>query len=109
VSDLIHEAGSVSHGAGKVLQTHDDVERDLGKLRNVIDDLVANAWGGSASQAFHQVMGEWDTSAKRLLVAMGNIGDLLDRTGKEFTMTDDMQKNMVMQTKDYGGKLGERL
>ena len=51
---------SLVQGAGKVKSTRTDVSGDLSKLRNVIDDLVAHGWHGTASQGFQQVMASWE-------------------------------------------------
>jgi|SRR5688572_20769319 len=100
---------SLVQGAGKVKSTRTDVSGDLSKLRNVIDDLVAHGWHGTASQGFQQVMASWDSNAQKLMVSLDEIAKLLDDSGAQFTMTDEEQKKMVMQTKDYSGALGQRL
>lgn len=100
---------SLVQGAGQVRATRTDVSGDLSKLRNVIDDLVAQGWHGTASQGFQQVMNSWDSNSKRLMVSLDEIAKLLDDSGAQFTMTDEEQNKLVMQTKDYGGALGSRL
>jgi WXG100 family type VII secretion target len=100
---------SLVHGATRVRGTRTEVMGDLSKLRNVIDDLVAHGWHGSASAEFTQVMQSWDTNANKLTNAMENIAKLLNDSGTEFSMNDEQQKKMLLQTKDYSGALGSRL
>jgi ESAT-6 family protein len=100
---------SIVHGATKVRQVRADVSGDLDKLRNVIDDLVAQGWHGSASEGFAVVMNSWDGSVKKLMVAMDEIAKLLDKSGASFSMTDSEQRTSIMQTRDYSGALGQRL
>ncbi|HEX6683107.1 MAG TPA: WXG100 family type VII secretion target [Candidatus Limnocylindrales bacterium] len=100
---------SIVHGATKVRSTRADVSGDLDKLRNVIDDLVAHGWHGSASEGFRDVMTSWDNSVKKLMIAMDEIAKLLDKSGASFSMTDHEQKVSIMQTRDYSGALGQRL
>ena len=40
---------------------------------------------------------------------MENIAKLLNDSGTEFSMNDEQQKKMLLQTKDYSGALGSRL
>ena len=100
---------SLVQGATRVRGTRTEVMGDLSKLRNVIDDLVAHGWRGSASVEFTQVMQSWDTNANKLTTAMENIAKLLNDSGAEFSMNDEQQKTMLQQTKDYSGALGSRL
>jgi len=100
---------SLVHGATRVRGTRTEVMGDLSKLRNVIDDLVAHGWHGTASAEFGQVMSSWDRNANRLTHAMEEIAKLLNDSGAQFSMTDEQQKKMLMQTKDYSGALGQRL
>lgn len=100
---------SLVHGATRVRQTRTEVSADLAKLRNVIDDLVAHGWHGTASVGFQQVMSSWDGSAQKLMVSLDEIAKLLDASGTQFSVTDEQQKKFMMQTKDYSGALGQRL
>jgi WXG100 family type VII secretion target len=100
---------SLVHGATRVRGTRTEVIGDLAKLRNVIDDLVAHGWHGTAPAEFTQVMSAWDRNANRLTDAMEEIAKLLNDSGAQFSMTDEQQKTMLLQTKDYSGALGQRL
>jgi WXG100 family type VII secretion target len=96
-------------GVDVVRATHDDVRSDLSKLRNVVDDLVAQGWKGKASAGFTEVMGEWDRNADKLLNAMSRIADLMQTSGQTFTINDEEQQNLMQKTRDYSGVLGQRL
>ena len=100
---------SLVQGAGQVRSTRTDVSGDLSKLRNVIDDLVAHGWHGTASQGFSQVMASWDSNAQKLMVSLDEIAKLLDDSGAQFTMNDEEQQRQIMGVKDYSGALGGRL
>jgi WXG100 family type VII secretion target len=95
-------------GADVVRTARTEVDGDLSKLRNVVDDLVA-AWKGQASMGFTNVMEEWDRNATKLVTAMDRIADLLETSGQEFTVTDEDQQRLVERTRDYSGALGQRL
>lgn len=99
----------MGHGATQVRKTRDEVQADLTKLRNVIDDLVAHGWGGSASVEFHQVMGRWDTSSKKLMVSLEEIAKILDTTKEKFSVNEAQQRALMGQSRDYSGALGQKL
>ena len=56
---------SLVHGATRVRGTRQRSWRPV-EAANVIDDLVAHGWHGSASAEFTQVMSRWDTNANKL-------------------------------------------
>lgn len=100
---------SLVQGAGQVRSTRTDVSGDLSKLRNVIDDLVAQGWHGTASQGFQQVMSSWDSNAQKLMVSLDEIAKLLDNSGAQFTANDEEQQRQINSVRDYSGALGGRL
>ncbi|MBB5829207.1 WXG100 family type VII secretion target [Micromonospora carbonacea] len=74
--------------------TRGDVDGELKKLWNVVDDL-AMAWKGQASSGFQQLMLRWNEDTAKLLTAMDNIADLLDKSGTTHQVNDEEQQQML--------------
>ena len=88
------DAETLHRAATDVRSTRTDVEGDLRSLWGTVDDL-AIAWKGQASTGFQQLMQRWDGDVKRLLTAMSDIADLLDKTGTTHTVNDEQQNTMM--------------
>jgi WXG100 family type VII secretion target len=99
------EVERVYHGASKVREVRADVSGDLDKLRNLVTDLTQQAWKGAAADGFGVVMQSWDGSVRKLMVAMDEIAKLLDKSGHNFSMTDQENKTAMEKVKDYSGAL----
>ncbi|WP_238006619.1 WXG100 family type VII secretion target [Dactylosporangium sp. AC04546] len=83
------------HAAAKdVRSTHDTVNGKLSDLRNQIDDLVA-AWKGQASAGFESVMRRWDGDTNKLLKALSDIADLLDKGANTHQANEEEQAAMM--------------
>jgi ESAT-6 family protein len=95
------DAATLHAAAKDVRATHGDVSGKLNDLRGCIDDLVA-AWKGEASGGFVQVMTRWDGDTKKLLGALSDIADLLDKSGHTHTANEEEQKHMFNK---YGSSL----
>ncbi|MGA3561757.1 WXG100 family type VII secretion target [Melissospora conviva] len=80
--------------ASDVRSTRQDVDGELKKLWNVVDDL-ALAWKGGASTGFQQLMTRWNEDTAKLLVAMDSIAELLDKSGTTHQVNDEEQKQML--------------
>lgn len=90
------------HAAAKdVRGTHDTVNGKLSDLRGAIDDLVA-AWKGEASAGFAQVMTRWDQDSVKLLTALSDIADLLDKSANTHQANEEQQAAMMNK---YGNSL----
>jgi WXG100 family type VII secretion target len=74
--------------------TRTEVEGDLRKLWGVVDDL-AMAWKGQASTGFQTLMERWNGDVSKLLTAMDNIADLLDKTATTHQVNDEQQQQML--------------
>lgn len=74
--------------------TRTEVEGDLRKLWGVVDDL-AIAWQGQASTGFQNLMQRWNDDVSKLLTAMDNIADLLDKTATTHQVNDEQQQQML--------------
>lgn len=90
------------HAAAKdVRATHDTVNGKLSDLRGAIDDLVA-AWKGDASAGFVKVMHRWDQDTAKLLRALNDISDLLDKSANTHQANEEQQAAMMNK---YGSQL----
>ncbi len=83
------------HTAAKdVRTTRSEVDGELKKLWGVVDDLGV-AWRGQASTGFQNLMQRWNDDVKKLLEAMDNIANLLDKTGTAHQVNDEQQQQML--------------
>jgi WXG100 family type VII secretion target len=83
------------HTAAKdVRNIRTEVDGELAKLGNTVDEL-ASAWQGGASRGFQQVMDRWNTDVKKLLQAMDEIANLLDKSADTHQANDDAQQQML--------------
>jgi WXG100 family type VII secretion target len=73
----------------------------LTELRGAIDDLVA-AWKGEASSGFSKVMTRWDQDSTKLLTALHDIADLLDKGANTHQANEEQQSQMMNK---YGNSL----
>ncbi|MFI2709228.1 WXG100 family type VII secretion target [Micromonospora sp. NPDC018662] len=87
-------AASLHTAASDVRSTRSDVDGELKKLWNVVDDL-AMAWKGQASTGFQSLMTRWTEDTNKLLTAMDNIADLLDKSGTTHQVNDEDQQQML--------------
>jgi early secretory antigenic target protein ESAT-6 len=95
------DAATLHAAAKDVRGTHGNVRGKLGTLRGQIDDLVA-AWQGDASRGFVQVMERWDGDTNKLLQALSDIADLLDKSANTHTANEENQTQMFNK---YGSAL----
>jgi len=87
--------------AKDVQGTRNDVANKLTQLRGVTNDLVAS-WKGDASGGFSQVMQRWDTDVQKLLTALGDIADLLDKSATTHQVNEEHQAQAMNK---YGAAL----
>lgn len=65
------------------------------EIKGLLDQLrgdvhaVGGSWEGAAAVAFQNVMNRWDTSANKLQVALGSIGDSIKSSGTAYGAADD--------------------
>lgn len=88
------DAATLHQAAGDVRSTRGEVDGDLAKLWNTVDDL-AMAWKGDASSGFQQLMNRWNEDVKKLLTAMDDIADLLDKSGTQHEVNEQEQSQMM--------------
>lgn len=80
--------------ANDVRSTRSEVDGELKKLWSVVDDL-AIAWQGQASTGFQSLMNRWNGDTAKLLDALNDIADLLDKSGTAHQATDEEQQQML--------------
>jgi WXG100 family type VII secretion target len=95
------DAATMHAAAKDVRATHETVNGKLTDLRGAIDDLVA-AWKGDASAGFTQVMTRWDQDSVKLLTALSDIADLLDKGANTHQANEEQQAAMMNK---YGNSL----
>ncbi|MFC4065169.1 WXG100 family type VII secretion target [Actinoplanes subglobosus] len=94
MSEFQIDHASLHTAAKDTREVRQDIEGDLKKLWGVVDDL-AIAWQGKASSGFQTLMSRWSEDTKKLLTAMDNIADLLDKTGTSHQVNDEEQEQML--------------
>jgi WXG100 family type VII secretion target len=83
------------HTAAKdVRHIRTEVDGELSKLWNTVDELAV-AWQGGASRGFQQVMQRWNDDVKKLLTAMDDIANLLDKSADTHQTNDEAQQQML--------------
>ena len=98
---IIADVETLHKAATDIRSTRGDVEGDLRTLWGTVDDL-AIAWKGAASGGFQQLMQRWDGDVKKLLQAMGDIADLLDKSATTHQVNDENSNSMMQK---FGGAL----
>jgi WXG100 family type VII secretion target len=88
------EHATLHTAANDVRTTRSEVDGELKKLWGVVDDLAV-AWQGQASTGFQSLMSRWNEDVQKLLQAMDNIADLLDKTGTAHQVNDEEQQQML--------------
>lgn len=77
------EADVMVATAGRVDDTSNQVQGELGRLRGVVDGVRAN-WVGSAQVSFDGLMQRWDTSARELQEALSSISQNIRHNAHNF-------------------------
>jgi len=88
--------------AQDVRQTKSDVDGELRKLGGTVQDLQP-AWKGAAAAGFQNLMQRWQDDTNKLLTALNEIGDLLDKAATRHQTTDEEQSSMFSK---YDSALG---
>lgn len=73
--------------AGRVDNTNNEVQGELGRLHGVVDG-VRGSWAGSAQVSFDQLMQRWDNSARELREALTSISDNIRHNAHSFDSTE---------------------
>jgi WXG100 family type VII secretion target len=80
--------------ASDVRTTRSEVDGELRRLGNTVQELGA-AWQGQAASGFQQLMERWNQDTDKLLKALEDIADLLDKAGTQHQVTDEEQQQML--------------
>ena len=82
--------------ANDVRSTRTDVDGQLKSLHGSVEELGA-AWKGQAAAGFQRLMVKWNEDVSKLLQAMDDIADLLDKSGNVHQANDEQQDQMFNQ------------
>ena len=80
--------------AKDVRATRTEVDGELKTLLGVVDDLAA-AWQGQASSGFQQLMSRWNGDVTKLLHAMDEIANLLDKSATQHMANDEQNQQAL--------------
>ena len=94
MSGIEVNAATLHGAANDVRATRAEVDGELKTLLGVVQDLGAG-WQGDASTGFQNLMGRWHQDATKLLHAMDEIADLLDKSGTVHTSNDQQQQDAL--------------
>jgi WXG100 family type VII secretion target len=76
-----------------VRATREEANGDLKRLANAVQEL-AGAWQGQAATRFQELMERWNGDVNKLTGAMGDIADLLDKSGSQHQSNEEEQAQM---------------
>jgi WXG100 family type VII secretion target len=82
------DPATMAQAAQDTARAKQSVDSNLDSLKAVVDDLAAG-WTGQGATAFNNVMLAWDAEAAKLLDALQDIADNLDKSGAAQAEMDD--------------------
>lgn len=82
---------TLHQAASDVRHVEEEVSGDLTRLRGIVQGL-AGAWQGTAGTAYQNLMLKWDGDVNKLLKALSDIADLLDKSGTQHQVNDEQQQ-----------------
>ena len=94
MSQIQVNAATLHQAAKDVRTTRTEVDGELKTLLGVVDDLAV-AWEGQASAGFQRLMLRWSDDVSKLLHAMDEIADLLDKSATQHTVNDEQQQQAL--------------
>lgn len=94
------EADVMVATAGRVDDTNNQVQGELGRLRGTVDG-VRSSWVGSAQTSFDGLMQRWDNSARELQEALNSISGNIRSNAKNF---DSMEAQNAQAFTAVGGQ-----
>lgn len=92
---------TMARAAQDTARAKQSVDNNLVSLKGVCDDLAAG-WTGRGATAFNNVMTTWDAEAAKLLDALQDIADNLDKSGTAQAEMDDESYSDISM---YDGEL----
>lgn len=94
------EADVMIATAGRVDDTSNEVQGELGRLRGTVDG-VRSSWVGEAQASFDGLMNRWDTSARQLQEALTSISTNIRSNANNF---DQMEAQNAQAFTSVGGQ-----
>ncbi|GIG60650.1 hypothetical protein Lfu02_50220 [Longispora fulva] len=89
------EHSTLHSGATDVRDVRTEVDGLLGRLKGVVVEDLSGAWKGNAAGAFQTLMQRWDDDARKLLTALSDIADLLDKAGAQHHANEERNTQIV--------------
>ncbi len=95
MSNAFQTEAAEMHSASQ--HVHDVVGQIQGQLSALEARLepLQGAWQGTAAVAFHQLKERWHTDVQKLVGALTDIAEALERTGQTYTTTDEDQQSAI--------------
>ena len=90
------DVATLNAAATDCREAQDAVRKEQSNVRMAKENVAAR-WKGRASMTFQNVMQLWLDDADKLLVALNDISDLLDKTGATQTANEQSQDDMFNQ------------
>jgi len=90
------DQATLASAASDVRSTRAEVDGQLKSLQGNVEELGA-AWKGQAATGFASLMNRWNQDIVKLLTAMDEIADLLDKSGNVHAVNDEEQNSMFNQ------------
>lgn len=95
------EADVMVATAGRVDDTNNQVQGELGRLRGVVDG-VRGSWTGQAQSSFDNLMVRWNNSARELQEALQAISDNIRSNARSF---ENVEASNATAFSNVGGGL----
>jgi WXG100 family type VII secretion target len=90
------DVATLTAAANDCREAKDAVRQEQSNVRMAKENVGAR-WKGQASTTFQNVMQLWLDDADKLLAALNDISDLLDKTGSTHSANEDQQNSMFNQ------------
>lgn len=85
---------TLHNAANDVRNTRSEVDGELKKLSGLVGE-IGSQWQGQAATAFQQLGQRWGEDTNKLLQALSDIADLLDKSGTQHSVNDEEQQSSM--------------
>lgn len=75
---------ALSGASSQLAAGAESIESELQNLKSLVEGLVGSDWSGAASESFHELFGQWDSSAIQLKDALLGLSELLEQTAQTY-------------------------
>ncbi len=95
MSQLSVEAATLHQAAKDVRAARGDVSVDVGRVAGEVGQALEGGWQGAAGTACQTLLRRWTEDAQRVVNALDNIADMLDKSGTAHAAADDQSNSAV--------------